>query len=67
MQEGFFEGFNPVYRDVIFDAYLFTDEREVRALTQRGWKSITNEYIKKPSKTEQSPNGNIKFNLFLIL
>jgi len=34
MQNGYIERFNRVYREAILDAYLFTDIREVRALTE---------------------------------
>ena len=34
MQNGYIERFNRVYREAILDAYLFTDIREVRALTK---------------------------------
>jgi putative transposase len=34
MQNGYIKRFNRVYREAILDAYLFTDIREVRALTK---------------------------------
>ena len=34
MRNGYIERFNRVYREAILDAYLFTDIREVRALTE---------------------------------
>jgi hypothetical protein len=39
---GFTERFNRVYREAILDAYLFTDIREVRALTKE-WMEENNQ------------------------
>ena len=42
MQNGYIERFNRVYREAILDAYLFTDIREVRALTKE-WMEENNQ------------------------
>jgi putative transposase len=34
MQNGYIERFNSVYREAILDACMFTDIREVRAITE---------------------------------
>ena len=51
MQNGYIEIFNRVYREAILDAYLFTDIREVRALTEE-WIEESN--VRRPHEALQN-------------
>ncbi len=51
MQNGYIERFNRVYREAIMDAHLFTDIREVRALTEE-WIEEYNE--RRPNEALQN-------------
>ncbi len=51
MQNGYIEIFNRVYREAIFDAYLFIDIREVRALTEE-W--IEDYNVRRPHEALQN-------------
>ena len=56
MQNGYIERFNRVYREAILDAYLFTDIREVRALTEE-WIEEYNERRPHEALNNRTPSG----------
>jgi putative transposase len=55
MQNGYIERFNRVYREAILDAYLFTDIREVRALTKE-WMEEYNQRRPHEALQNQTPS-----------
>jgi putative transposase len=54
MQNGYIERFNRVYREAILDAYLFTDIREVGALTKE-WMEEYNQRRPHEALQNQTP------------